>query len=87
MAGGGDVERYKRPEIIGCITEFSVRWTRGLAVVGCRLFKIMLYLYRMYFRVTHFSALRVIILVDLLINAYLYELNLGGNEVIYLEFN
>ena len=63
------------------------RWTRGLLVVGCRLFKIMLYLYRMYFRVTRVSALRVIILVVFLSNSCLYEFNLGGTEVIYLEFN
>ena len=69
MAGGGDVERYKGPEIIGCVTEFSVRWTRGSVVVVFRLFKIMVYLSRMYFRFDHVSALRVIILVDLLSNA------------------
>ena len=28
------------------------------------------------------SALRIIILVDLLINKFLYELNLGGTEVL-----
>ena len=33
------------------------------------------------------SALRVIILADLLSNTCLYELNLGGNEVLYKEFN
>ena len=56
-------------------------------VVGFRLFKIMIYLSRMWFPVAHVSALRVIILVDLLSNACLYELNLGGTEIISLEFN
>ena len=41
----------------------------------------------MYFPVAPVSALKLIILVNFLSNAYLYELNLGGTEVLLVELN
>ena len=56
---------------------------QGVVVVGCRLFKIMVSLYWIYFTVAPVSALRLTILVDFLINALLYKFYLGGTEVLY----
>ena len=41
----------------------------------------------MQFLVASVSYLKLIILVDLLSNTFLYELNLGGNKVLLVEFN
>ena len=55
--------------------------------VGCRLFKIMVYLSRMYFWFARVSYLRVIILVDFLSNSCLYEFNMDGTKLLSVDFN
>ena len=43
----GNVERVKWTESVGWIMELSARRTRGMVVVGCRLFEIMVSLSQM----------------------------------------
>ena len=47
----------------------------------------MVYLSQMWFLVAPVSALRLVILVDLMSNACLYELYLGGTEVLPVDLN
>ena len=63
------------------------RSNQGQMFVGCRVFKMMVSLSQMQFTVAPVSALMVIILVEFLSNACLYELNLGVTEVLSVEFN
>ena len=47
----------------------------------------MVSLSQTYFSIAPVSSFRVIVLVELLSNACLYELNLGGTGVLSIEFN
>ena len=67
--------------------EFSGSQTRGTVVVGFGFFKIMFYFPRMSFPVALVSDFRVIILVEYFNTTCLYEKNLGGTEVLSVEFN
>ena len=69
MDAGGNFDISIWPECVGYITELPGRQTWGSVVVCCITFKITAYLYQIYFPVASVSALKVIILVNLLSNA------------------
>ena len=67
--------------------DLSGRRTLGPVVFGYRFFKIMMSCLLMQFPVAPVSDFRVTTLMDLFNTACLYGINLGGNKVLYVDFN